>query len=54
VDGAAHALTAPFSTMVSTGSQWANHLVLLVCGLACYGVALGFLSRYTAGLPLRQ
>src|ERR1700747_148562 len=54
VDNASHALTAPFSTLVSTGSQWADHLFLLVCGLACYGVALGFLSRYAAGLPLRQ
>ena len=54
VDSAANALTAPFNTVFSSGSQWADHLFLLVCGLACYGVALGFLSRYAAGLPLRQ
>jgi hypothetical protein len=54
VDGAARALTAPFASLISPGSQWADHLILLVCGLAVYGVGLGFLGRYAAGLPLRQ
>jgi hypothetical protein len=54
VDSAAHALTSPFSSLFSSDSQWADHLFLLVCGLAFYGVALGFMSRYAAGLPLRQ
>jgi hypothetical protein len=54
VDGAAKALTAPFSSIASSGSQWADHLLLLVFGLTLYGVGLGFLSRYAAGLPLRH
>jgi hypothetical protein len=54
IDGASKALTSPFGSVFSSGSAWADHLFLLVCGLACYGVALGFVSRYAAGLPLRQ
>lgn len=54
IDAAAKALTSPFSSIDSSGSAWADHLILLVCGLTLYGVALGFLRRYTAGLPLRS
>jgi hypothetical protein len=54
VDSAAKALTSPFSSLLSTDSAWADHLFLLVCGLALYGVGIGFLSRYAAGFPLRQ
>lgn len=54
VDGAARALTYPFHSLVHSGSQWADQLVLLVCGLAIYGLGLGYLARYAAGLPLRQ
>ncbi len=53
IDAASKALTSPFSSVVSSGSKWADHLILLVCGLTLYGVALGYLRRYTAGLPLR-
>jgi hypothetical protein len=54
VDGAARALTSPFNTLLHSGSKWADQLFLLVCGLTVYGVALGYLRRYTSGLPLRQ
>jgi hypothetical protein len=54
VDGAAHALTAPFNTLLHSGSKWADQLFLLVCGLTVYGVAVGYLRRYASGLPLRQ
>jgi hypothetical protein len=54
VDSVARTLTSPFSSVLSTDSKWADHLFLLVCGLALYGVGLGFLSRYAAGSPLRQ
>ncbi|HLY47903.1 MAG TPA: hypothetical protein VKR21_01790 [Solirubrobacteraceae bacterium] len=54
LDSVANALTSPFSSLLHTESKWADHLFLLVCGLALYGVGLGFLSRYTAGFPLRQ
>jgi hypothetical protein len=53
IDDAAHALTSPFSSIVNSGSTWADHLILLVCGLTVYGVGLGYLRRYAAGLPLR-
>ena len=54
IDGASKALTSPFNSIVDTGSTWADHLILLVCGLTLYGVALGYLRRYASGLPLRQ
>lgn len=54
VDGAAHALTSPFNSLLSSKSQWANRLLVLILGLALYGVALGYLRRYASGLPLRQ
>ena len=54
VDGAARVLTSPFQSILHTGSKWADELFLLFCGLALYGVGLGYLARYTSGLPLRQ
>jgi hypothetical protein len=54
IDGASKTLTSPFSAVFSSGSAWADHLFVLVCGLALYGVALGYLRRYASGLPLRQ
>jgi hypothetical protein len=53
IDTASRTLTTPFNSLVSSSSAWANHLVVLVCGLTLYGVALGYLRRWTAGLPLR-
>jgi hypothetical protein len=54
IESASHALTSPFNSVVNTGSQWADHLILLVCGLTLYGVLLGYLRRYTSGLALRR
>ena len=53
IDSASRTLTTPFNSIVSSSSQWANRLVVLVCGLTLYGVGLGYLRRWTAGLPLR-
>jgi hypothetical protein len=53
IDKASQTLTTPFNSIVSSGSKWADHLVVLVCGLTLYGVGLGYLRRYTAGMPLR-
>ena len=53
LDGAAGRLTSPFQSLMHSGSQWADRLFLLVCGLAVYGVGLGYLRRYASGLPLR-
>ena len=54
IDGAARTLTYPFHSLVHSGSQWADHLFLLVVGLGVYGVGLGYLRRYASGMPLRQ
>jgi hypothetical protein len=54
IDAASRTLTSPFNAIVHSGSAWADHLILLVCGLTVYGVGLGYLRRYAAGLPLRQ
>jgi hypothetical protein len=50
VDGAAKDLTYPFHSLLDSSSQWENELLLLILGLAVYGVGLGFLARYTSGL----
>ena len=50
VEGAAKDLTYPFQSLVTSSSQWANHLLLLILGLAVYGVGLGYLARYASGL----
>ena len=50
VDSAAKDLTYPFQSALNSTSQWANQLLLLVLGLAVYGVGLGYLARYSAGL----
>jgi hypothetical protein len=51
VDSAASDLTYPFHSLAQTSSQWGNELLLLVLGLAVYGVGIGYLSRYASGLP---
>jgi hypothetical protein len=32
-------------------SEWGNELLLLVLGLTVYGVGLGYLARYSSGMP---
>ncbi|MGE5617370.1 MAG: hypothetical protein ACM3UX_00380, partial [Candidatus Woesearchaeota archaeon] len=32
IDGAAHTLTSPLNTVMHSGSEWADHLFVLVCG----------------------
>jgi hypothetical protein len=51
VDGAAKGLTYPIHSLLRSTSEWANRLVLLVLGLAVYGVGLGYVARYSSGLP---
>jgi hypothetical protein len=53
VDSAARRLTSPFNSLMHSGSRWADQLFLLVCGLAVYGVGLGYLRRYMSGVSLR-
>jgi hypothetical protein len=51
VDTAAKDLTYPFHSLLRSTSEWVNELTLLVLGLAVYGVGLGYLARYSSGLP---
>ena len=50
VESAAKDLTYPFHSLLSSTSEWANQLLLLILGLTVYGVGLGYLARYTSGL----
>jgi hypothetical protein len=51
IDGAAHALSSPFRSVFSTDSVWAVNIFATVCALLLYGVGLGYLARFTRGLP---
>lgn len=51
VDRSASDLTYPFHSLVQSSSQWANEIVLLVLALTIYGVGLGYLARFSSGLP---
>jgi hypothetical protein len=50
IDGAAHDLTSPFDSVVSSNSPWVNQLVPDAIALLLYGGGLGFAARYTRGL----
>lgn len=50
VDSVAKDLTYPFHSLVTSSSQWANQLLLLILGLVVYGVGLGYLARYASGM----
>jgi hypothetical protein len=49
IDGAAHALTSPFDSIVASDSPWVKHGMPMVFGLLVYGLGLGYLARYAAG-----
>ena len=51
IESAATDLTYPFHSLARSSSEWANELLLLVLGLTIYGVGLGYLARYSSGLP---
>jgi hypothetical protein len=50
IDNAAHALTSPFDSVISSRSAWVDHGVPTVIALLVYGVGLGYLARYSRGL----
>ena len=50
IDGAAHDLTSPFDSVVSSTSPWVNHLIPDAIALLIYGGGIGFAARYTRGL----
>lgn len=45
IDGAAHALTSPFRSLLQSNSQWAVWGFATVLALLVYGLGLGLLSR---------
>jgi hypothetical protein len=49
IDGAAHALTSPFSSIVHSSDQWVMHGIPTFFGVLVYGFGLGFLARYSRG-----
>ena len=51
VDEAASDLVYPFHSLARTSSEWGNELLLLVLGLTVYGVGVGYLARYSSGMP---
>ncbi|MHB8694738.1 MAG: hypothetical protein ACYDHH_26180 [Solirubrobacteraceae bacterium] len=50
IDGAAHDLTSPFDSVVSSTSPWVNNLIPDAIALLIYGGGIGFAARYTRGL----
>jgi hypothetical protein len=50
IDGAASALEAPFKSIVSTNSEWVEHIFPAVFALLVYGLGLGFAARFSRGL----
>jgi hypothetical protein len=47
--GAAHDLTSPFNSVVSSNSPWVSQLVPDVLALLVYGGGIGFVARYSRG-----
>jgi hypothetical protein len=50
IDGAAHGLTSPFSSIVQSDNRWVSHGVPTFFALAVYGLGLGFLARFSRGM----
>jgi hypothetical protein len=49
IDGAASALEAPFKSVVSSHSEWVEHIFPAILALLVYGMGLGFLARFSRG-----
>lgn len=50
IDDVAHTLTSPFSSVVSSDSQWVLRGVPAIIAVIVYGVGLGYAARFTRGL----
>ena len=50
IDNAAKTLTSPFTSIVSSSSEWVDKGVPTLFAFLVYGVGLGYLARYTKGL----
>jgi hypothetical protein len=53
IDSAAKELTAPFDAVVQSDNAWVKHGLPAIFALVVYGLGLGFLARYSAGLARR-
>jgi hypothetical protein len=53
IDNAAKSLTAPFDAIVQSNNVWVKHGLPAIFGLLVYGLGLGYLARYSAGLARR-
>jgi hypothetical protein len=51
IDGAAHTLTSPFDSVISSTNPWVSHGAPAVLGLLIYGLALGFVARLARLTP---
>jgi hypothetical protein len=47
IDGVAHALTSPFSSIVQSSNDWVTHGIPTVLALVVYGLGLSFLARFS-------
>jgi hypothetical protein len=50
IDSASRTLTSPFSSIVSSDSQWVDRGVPTIIAMLVYGVGLGYLARYSRGM----
>jgi len=54
IDETAKTLTSPFSSIVQSDSQWVIHGIPALFALLVYGVGIGWLARFSAGLSGRH
>ncbi len=50
IDDVAHTLISPFSSIVSSDSQWVLRGIPTLVAVIVYGVGLGYAARFTRGL----
>jgi hypothetical protein len=54
IDGVSNDLTAPFDAVVQSNNAWVKHGLPAIFALLVYGLGLGYLARYSAGLSRRS
>jgi hypothetical protein len=51
IDGAASTLTSPFRSLANSSSAWVTRGLPTIIALVVYGAGLGYLARFSSGLP---